>query len=226
MAKYVRFRYIPRIKTLPATVVGYNRAGQTTKGAVHKLTHWEESVVRGMNTDHANNYIFKPASGWINSFNEDGFPLTECVAFSGNIAKVLGYLGGRYLLDAIRPGQPIPTDFDPLKIHRFTCVNWLGQPRPPGDGITAYVAFISEGEFWVPERNVEVFDYIPNPVWPASETPPPSSTVYITLKAGTVLYQRPDGPKVLKLTRDTTFPVLMETNYWVQVGLKLWARAI
>lgn len=231
MAKWVRFKYIWRptasgLISPPATIVGYDTYRSVTKGRTHKLSQRHIDALAAKNTSHAMNYLLKAHSGWVNKIGDDGFPIIEKVAFAGNVARAPEYMNGRYLCYSLQPNAPYPSDnleMDGWILHRFTAVNPFNQPRQPGDGFDAYIFLESDGEFWVSERDVEVFDERPEPVYPGSSMPPAQR--YTTVRAGSVLYQRPGSTKILRLTKAEQYPVYGEIKGWTRIGNKLWTES-
>jgi hypothetical protein len=164
---YVRFKYIWRPWTLPATVACSNKPNGSKGGSYHLSPRWRDAV-RYLNTEHAINYIFKPRSGWVNAMADDGTPIIELVAFAGNIARATRFQKGYYLLDSLQPGDPTPNSGDFLHVHRFTCVDPLMRPRQPGDGFDAWVYLLSDGPMWVHQSKVDAFRNPPPPILPGS----------------------------------------------------------
>lgn len=173
---YVRFKYLWRPWTLPATVACSNRASGGKGASYHLSPRWRDAV-RQINTPHANNYLFKDHSGWVNAMANDGTPIIERVAFAGNVAKVISFNRGYYLLDNLESHDTVPSPLDRFHVHRFTCIDPLMRPRQPGDGFDAFVFLLADGEMWVHQSNVEVFHNPPPPIFPATTSTNPTPRI-------------------------------------------------
>ena len=216
MTQYVRFKYRWRPTPFPippATVVGAARPG-AQKGGPAKLSARLQAAIRSLNSVHAAAYILKDRSGWVNAM-----PNAESVAFAGNIAKVITFERGSYLLETMLPTDELPHAYNRLLVHRFTCVDFLGRPRQPGDSFDAWVFLLAVGPFWVKASDVDVFTHMPEPVWPGA-LPADMAGYLATVQVSTVIRQRADvrSGKVGLAPKGTIVTVLKEVNGWAQVG--------
>lgn len=223
---YARFKIWWRataFPTPPATVIGLDGPGQKTKGDPLTLSTHHENAVRARNTEKAGRYIFKARSGWMNNFNAAGRPVVEKIGFGGNVAKVLERVPGHLLLDTLALSAPIPPAEDHLHWHRFTCVDLLGRVRQPGDGFDAWVLFVSDGPFWVQEKNVELFENEPQPIWPGG-LPSDLAGYAAEVVRDAVLRQTPEGNKAGFAPAGTIVRVISEIRGWAKIGEKRWVE--
>lgn len=224
---YVRFRYLKRYLSLgvyPATDIISNRPYMPVlKGPSYKLSQRWVNFVYATNTANIAKYLLREHSGWVNAVAEDGFPIAESVTMGGNVAEVLEKFGVFYRIKTLKPNSALPDPKDYTLVHKFTCLSSTGVIRLPGYGFDAYYPFITEGDAWVHESEVDYSELKPYPIWPlAGTTPQPPVVVGYLAKttALVIVYQRPGESKVGTLPAGTIVDVTGEFSGYSKVGDK------
>lgn len=223
MTTYVRFRYqLRKMQTrYPATVPIANRP-RDEKGASWHITADWVAWLGSVQSERANRYLLRPASGWVNAVAGDGTPISECLTMAGNVAQANDYTRGFYVLDALAPLSPFPDPADLLHFHRFTCTDPFLHVLPPADGtLVVGYPFIINGPAFIHESHVEVFDHVPEPVWPKTTIPQPFDLVILR---GTVVRQSPNGNKVFVCAADTYGRTENVVGRWIQIGSQRWVE--
>lgn len=220
MAKFVRFKYIPRptLLPLPPATCQINNRALVGKGPSFKLTDRFINWVKVNNGEQEARYLLKDRSGWVN------WNLTaESVTMAGNVAEV-EYVSGNFAkLVTLHPNSPLPALGNILLSHKFTCVTSGGVMRLPADGIHAFFPFVILGEAYIRLDKVDVFESMPAPLWPGVQPDAMPGYAAIVLK-GTVVRQSPGGNKIYVAPSDFEARVTSEVQGWAKIGDKRWCE--